>query len=163
MQIQIIEKTNSLVENNWFEKVISTLEGLECSDYLNGLTELNQSEQKIKVLNFQEYILEHLKTYHSDFKWETEYQVGVHRDSVDIFGERNNEVILIELDKWRADQVAKKLISRTALMIDKKFGFISLCYSGTAKMNRNECFKFFKYGKIILSKLGNYYSGMIIE
>ena len=163
MKIRIKEKTNDLPENNWFEKIINSLRGLDCEVYVKGLTKLSQSEQKIKVEYLQNYILDHLEKQHSDFKWKTEYQVSEKRDSIDIFGERDNEILIIELDKWRADQVAKKLISRTALMIDKKIGFISLCYAGTEKMSKNECLKFFRYGNIILSKLNNYYAGLIIE
>ena len=163
MKIRIKEKTSDLHENNWFEKIIDSLKNLDCEVYVKGLTKLSQSEQKVKVEYLQNYIFEHLEKQHSDFKWKTEHQVSEKRDSIDIFGERNNEILIIELDKWRADQVAKKLISRTALMIDKKIGFISLCYAGTEKMNKNECLKFFKYGNIILSKLNNYYAGLIIE
>ncbi|SIS48071.1 hypothetical protein SAMN05421766_102211 [Zobellia uliginosa] len=163
MKIQVKEKTDYLSEDNWFEQIVNSLNNLNCELYVKGLTKLKQSEQKVKVQNLQNYILEHLKEYHSDFKWRTEFQVSEARDAIDIFGEKNNEILIIELDKWRADQVAKKLISRTAIMIDKKIGFISLCYAGTEKMNKNECLKFFRYGKTILSKLNNYYCGMIIE
>ena len=163
MKIRIKEKTNDLPENNWFEKITDSLRNLDCELYVKVLTKLSQSEQKIKVNSLQNYILDHLEKQHSDFKWKTEHQVSEKRDSIDIFGERNNEILIIELDKWRADQVAKKLISRTALMIDKKIGFISLCYAGTEKMSKNECLKFFRYGNIILSKLNNYYAGLIIE
>ncbi len=163
MKIRIKEKTNNLSENNWFEKIVDSLNNLDCEFYVKGLTKLNQSEQKVKVENLQNFILEHLEKHHSDFKWKTEFQVSEKRDAIDIFGEKNNEMLIIELDKWRADQVAKKLISRTALMIDKKIGFISLCYAGTEKMSKNECLKFFRYGNIILAKLNNYYAGMIIE
>jgi hypothetical protein len=84
-------------------------------------------------------------------------------DAIDIFGERDNKILIIELDKWRADQIAKKIVSRTALMIDKKIGFISLCYAGTNHMNKNEYLKYFKYANILSSKLKNYYAGIIIE
>jgi hypothetical protein len=163
MKIKIKEKTNDLSENHWFEKIVNSLEDLNCEIYLTGLTDLLQSEQKTKVNHLQNYIVEHLEKYHPDFKWETEYRVSDRRDAIDIFGKKDNEVLIIELDKWRADQVAKKLISRTAMMIDDEIGFISLCYGGTLRMNKNECLKFFEYGKIIFSKLDNYYAGMIIE
>jgi hypothetical protein len=163
MKIRIKEKTNDLLENNWFQQIILTLTDLDCSEYVNDLTSLSQSEQRIKVEYLQDFITNLLKNKHSDFEWKTEYKVSEKRDSIDIYGKRNNEIIIIELDKWRADQVAKKLISRTALMIDKKIGFISLCYAGTDRMSKPECLKFFRYGNIIQSKLNNYYAGMIIE
>ncbi len=163
MKIRIKEQSNSLLENNWFQQILTTLKDLDCSEYVNGLINLSQSEQRVKVENLQNFITDILKKEHSDFEWITEHKVSNKRDAIDIYGSRNNEIVIIELDKWRADQVAKKLISRTALMIDKKIGFISLCYAGTDRMNKPECIKFFKYGNIIQSKLKNYYAGMIIE
>jgi hypothetical protein len=163
MKTVIKEKTSEL-NNNWFSKILNSLQGLDCEKYVFELTNLTQPEQKIKVTELQNFILEILKEKHSDFNWKTEYKVSNKRgDAIDIFGEKGNEILIIELDKWRADQVAKKIISRTALMIDKKIGFISLCYAGTESMNKSEVIKFFKYGNIIQSKLNNYYAGMIIE
>lgn len=163
MKIQIKEKTNNLVESNWFYKIIETLNNLDCSEYLTDLIEFSQSKQRIKVQLLQEFLCNFLTNKHPDFNWKTEHKISENRDSIDIYGENNNNIIIIELDKWRADQVAKKLISRTALMIENKIGFISLCYGGTAKMNKTECLKFFRYGNIIQTKLDNYYAGMIIE
>lgn len=163
MRIKVKEKTDGLNENHWFEKIIDSLKELNCEIYVKDLIKFSQSEQKIRVNDLQNYIVKHLAKEYSDFEWKTEHRIGLKRDSIDIFGERNNDILIIELDKWRADQVAKKLISRTAVMIDKKIGFISLCYAGTENMNKTECLKFFKYGNIILSKLDNYYAGMIIE
>lgn len=163
MKIIIKEKTSEL-NNNWFSKILNSLQDLNCEKYIFGLTKLTQPNQRIKVTELQNFILKILKEKHSDFNWKTEYKVSNKRgDAIDIFGEKGNEILIIELDKWRADQVAKKIISRTALMIDKKIGFISLCYAGTESMNKSEVLKFFKYGNIIQSKLNNYYAGMIIE
>jgi len=163
MKIRIKEKSINLLENNWFQQIIMTLKDLDCSGYVKGLTSLSQSKQKIKVEYLQKFITNLLEKEHPGFEWKTEYKVSEKRDSIDIYGNRNDEIVIIELDKWRADQVAKKLISRTALMIDKKIGFISLCYAGTDRMSKPECLKFFRYGNIIQSKLNNYYAGIIIE
>ncbi|MDP4271683.1 MAG: hypothetical protein Q8909_16415 [Bacteroidota bacterium] len=163
MKLKIKEKSKGLSEDNWFNKIILSLNNLNCSEYVIGLTNLPQSEQRIKVENLQSYITITLEKEHSDFEWKTEHQISDNRDSIDIYGKRNNDIVIIELDKWRADQVAKKIISRTALMIDQRIGFISICYSGTKKMNKPECLKYFKYGSTIQSKLNNYYAGMIIE
>lgn len=163
MKIKIKEKSKDLAENNWFNRIIMTLNNLNCTEYVNGLTDLSQPEQRIKVEKLQSFLTNILREKHADFKWKTEHQISDNSDSIDIYGNRANEIIIIELDKWRADQVAKKIISRTALMIDKKIGFISLCYSGTDSMSKPECVKFFKYGNIIQTKLNNYYAGMIIE
>ncbi len=124
-KIKIKEKTDNLVNDNWFLSILNTLDNLNCDRYVNGLTNLSQSEQKIKVEHLQNFIIDFLKTEHTDFIWKTEFKVSEKRDAIDIYGERKNEILIIELDKWRADQIAKKLISRTALLIDKKIGFIS--------------------------------------
>ena len=140
-----------------------TLNGLDCTEYVNGLKNLSQSEQRIKVAYSQDFITNLLRDKHTDFEWKMEHKLSEKSDSIDIYGNRNNEIIIIELDKWRADQVAKKLISRTALMIDKKIEFISLCYAGTDRISKPECLKFFRCGNIIQLKLNNYYSCMVIE
>ena len=163
MQIEIKEITNYLPQNNWFKEITNSLKGLDCKLYVHGLTNLSQSNQKIKIEELQNYILNHLKTHHPSFNWKTEYKVSEKRDAIDIYGEDGGNILIIELDKWRADKVAKKLISRTALLINNNIGFISLCYAGTTTMSKPECLKYFKYGNIILSKLNNYYAGLIIE
>lgn len=163
MKIRIKEKPDLSIENNWFEDILKSLDDLDCEIYVGQITELNQAQQKAKIQGLQQFLFTILKTQRPDFNWKLEHQVSEKRDSIDIYGDRDNYIVIIELDKWRADQVAKKLISRTALLIDKKIGFISLCYGGTEKMNKSECLKYFKYGKTIMFKLDNYYAGLIIE
>lgn len=163
MKIQVKENTSNLTDDNWFKKIIDSLNNLDCEHYVKDLITFNQSEQKEKVQDLQHFIVKHLEKNHSSFKWQMEYKVSENRDAIDIFGEKGQQILIIELDKWRADQVAKKLISRTALMIDRKVGFISLCYAGTERMNKNECLKYFRYGNIVSTELNNYFAGMIIE
>ena len=111
MKIQIKEKTKGLEKDNWFIRVLGSLEDLNCELYVKGLTKLTQSEQRIEIIKLQKHITKHLTEKHPDYKWEMEHIVSDKRDSIDIYGERGNEIVIIELDKWRADQVAKKLIS----------------------------------------------------
>lgn len=163
MKIQVKENTSNLTDDNWFKKIIDSLNNLDNEHYVKDLITFNQSEQKEKVQDLQHFIVKHLEKNHSNFEWQMEYKVSENRDAIDIFGEKGQQILIIELDKWRADQVAKKLISRTALMIDRKVGFISLCYAGTERMNKNECLKYFRYGNIVSTELNNYFAGMIIE
>lgn len=163
MKIQVKEKADNLSEDNWFNLIINTLENINCDIYVNNLTLLSSKEQKERIKELQNYLTEILKKKHSNFEWIKEHRIRQHRDSIDIYGEYNNQILIIELDKWRADQVAKKVLSRTALFIDKRIGLISLCYAGTKGMNKNECIKYFKYSNVICSQLGNYYAGLIIE
>ncbi|MFV0366353.1 MAG: hypothetical protein ACK5JS_07620 [Mangrovibacterium sp.] len=120
MKICIKEQSDNLIENHWFHQILTTLDGLECSECLRGLTKLSQPAQRTQIEHLQTLIIGLLEKEHIDFEWKSEHKISDNRDSVDIYGNRNNEIVIIELDKWRADQVAKKLISRTALMIDKK-------------------------------------------
>jgi len=165
MKIEIKVQTENLLKDHWFQKIIMTLKGLDCSEYLNGFksSSLSQKEQKSRINNLQNFIVDILKNKHSSFDWKIEYKVSEKRDSIDIYAEYKNKIIIIELDKWRADQVAKKIVSRTALLIDKNIGFISLCYAGTEKMNKSECIKYFEYGNTIQKKMNNFYAGLIIE
>lgn len=163
LKIQIKEKSNDIDDEHWFKEIINSLESLNCERYLIDLTSFSQKEQKKKVKKLQNYIYSFLKKIHTDFNWSVEHKISKNRDAFDIYGERGDEILIIELDKWRADQVAKKFFSRTALMIDKKIGFISICYGGTKNMSKNECLKYFKYANILSSKLQNYYAGIMIE
>ena len=69
------------------------------------------------------------------------------RDEVDIYGKFNSEdddngAVVIELDKWRSNQIAKKFVSRFALTLERPLIYIALCYGGTPHMNKNECSKY---------------------
>ncbi len=131
--------------------------------YFSRLSESDQSQQKIIVTNFQNALYLHLMSKFKEIKWFTEYIPDNDRkDAIDIFGQTENFVVIIEIDKHRADQVAKKFTARSAIFIDKNIFYISLCYPGTKKMPVNETLKYFKYCKIISRKLGNEYAGLII-
>ncbi|OUS12882.1 hypothetical protein A9Q93_09780 [Nonlabens dokdonensis] len=163
MKIIVKEISKGLDDNNWFKEITNSLQGLDCKKYVEGLINFSQKKQKRKVAKLQNFILKILEEQFVDFQWQTEFKVSEKRDAIDIYGKRENDILIIELDKWRADQVAKKLISRTALLKENNIGFVSLCYAGTPSMNKSECLKYFQYGNIVLTELNNYYAGMIIE
>jgi hypothetical protein len=99
-----------------------------------------------------------------DINWQMEYSPhSSKRDSIDIFGSNKDIYIVIELDKHRADQVSKKFVSRSSLLIDKDIIYVSLCYPGTSNMNSSECKKYFGYCKMLSVRMGNEYAGFIIE
>ena len=68
-------------------------------------------------------------------QWSTEYLLGASQlvgDKVDIFGRISpDSVVIIEIDNSRADQVAKKFVSRMALSDADNVAYITLCYSNT--------------------------------
>jgi hypothetical protein len=111
-----------------------------------------------KIENIQDKLIKFLKDTKDDsaeFVWEKEYvdtQENRKRDRIDIFGEVKNIKlnVVIELDAHRADQVAKKFLSRQALFHEKNLIYISLCYPGTNNMSQNECIKTVARVKIIL-------------
>jgi hypothetical protein len=98
-----------------------------------------------------------------DITWNREYCPSRQsRDSIDIFGKGKEFVVVIELDKYRADQVAKKFVSRMAILPETIIYFISLCYPGTDKMNKSECEKYFNYCSMLAVRMNNHYAGFII-
>lgn len=67
------------------------------------------------------------------------------KDSVDVYIEYNNLKLIIEIDNLRADQVAKKLLSRTAMFINQDIIYVTFCYfSNSAVGHKTECLKYIK-------------------
>lgn len=162
----------STPQNSLLNEVLECISSFDCSKHFTSHLGKSSKEQKKIVKDFQnklKFLLETSFTQSKigfEIKWETEHKnkklLGV-SDSIDIIGNGNDFSIIIELDKHRSDQVAKKFISRTAIFSSKTIYFISLCYPGTKKMNKNECKKYFEYCLRISNSLGNNYAGMIIE
>ena len=65
--------------------------------------------------------------------------------------------LIIEIDATRADQVAKKMMSRFCYAILRKdklpIVYVALLYKGTSSMNLDECKKFFKMGYELIKKI----------
>ena len=78
-------------------------------------------------------------------------------DKADIYASNDDEEIIIELDTIRADQVAKKALSRFCFPIvnadNRKFIYVALLYPGTNSMNGNECQKYFHYASTLLKNI----------
>lgn len=153
----------SSFENAMYNKIITvikTFNSQECFSLLIGKT---QSEQNKIVTEFQKYLFEKLTSELTEIRWELEHKPKPNtKDSIDIFGKSENFVVVIELDKHRADQVAKKFISRCALLSNENIFYISLCYPGTLNMPIGETKKYFQYCRILSEKLENDYAGFII-
>lgn len=122
---------------------------------LKKLIKHSQSEQKIIITDFQNQLLTAFINSIPSIRWTKEYKIKGKRDSIDIYGhdDRYNYSIIIELDKPRADQVAKKIVSRIANYLNESFIYIAICYPGTNSMNPHECIKYFEYGKVIVTKI----------
>ena len=82
-------------------------------------------------------------------------RADIRRENI-IFDEIDYELI-IEIDATRADQVAKKMMSRFcyATLRNKPIVYVALLYQGTKSMNSDECKKYFKMGYKLLKKINN--------
>jgi hypothetical protein len=102
--------------------------------------------KKGMVKELQESLKDHFETTFKDYQWKLEYKPSdKRRDCFDIYGvnKNNNHHIVIELDTHRADQIAKKFVSRMAIMLKKNVTYIAFLYPGTNKMSKKEANKYF--------------------
>jgi len=139
---------------------------LACGQYFRLHLGLSQGQQKVIVGQFQDALLDHLRSGFGQFQWSKEHAPSHnHDDAIDIFGTDGASIIAIEIDKPRADQVAKKFLSRMALLhpLGKPIYYLAVCYPGTEKMSQPECLKYFSYCQILANELGHEYGGFIIQ
>ena len=105
----------------------------------------NNADLRILVTELQNNLKNHLQTCLTNFAWQLEYKANPDRkDSFDIYGfdiatDRN---IVIELDPHRADSIAKKFVSRLALMVNHNLLYVAYLYPGTDNMPKNEANKY---------------------
>ncbi|MCA9358457.1 hypothetical protein KC902_04315 [Candidatus Kaiserbacteria bacterium] len=157
-------KKKSTSEDQYLEQIILSIESLPCDEYFSDHLGENQSAQKSIVARFQKDLCVKLMQDIPETQWRTEYTPNsTSRDSIDIFGENEDSVVAIELDKHRADQVAKKFVSRVSALPHGKVYFVSLCYPGTASMNKSECIKYFGYCADLANRMGNAYAGFTVD
>jgi len=97
----------------------------------------------------------------------TSYNWGNVRDSADIWADLGKYEMIVEIDATRADQVAKKMLSRFCYssLINKPIIYVALLYQGTTSMNPEECKKYFQMGYKVLKDINsqNVLIGYIIE
>lgn len=161
MYPQLLKK--SCFQNDVYEGILTAIKSLESQNYFDELIGKSQPEQKEIVTKFQKDLFFILTESIIDVRWELEYQPKpTIRDAIDIYGKGESFMVIIELDKHRADQVAKKFISRSALFANEKIFYISLCYPGTHNMPKAETIKYFEYCQILSEKIGHNYAGFII-
>ena len=97
------------------------------------------------------------KPIYPELKWDIEQPLNEGGDRADIRAiDSSNWEIIIEIDTARADQVAKKIVSRFYHILESPWQnkiYVALCYPGTKKMNSNECEKYVGYGEGILKSI----------
>ncbi len=106
-----------------------------------------------------------LQRVHTDIKDMPEYNLSEistnsldkYNDKCDIFVETERYILIVEFDTTRADQVAKKMLSRYyyADKCTKPTVYVCLLYPGTKNMNSNECVKYMKMGKDVLLSMNS--------
>jgi len=67
---------------------------------------------------------------------------------------QNTYNLVVEFDATRADQVAKKFLSRAAVLKNQQLIYMSFCYPRRKSMNRNEVLKYFDYQASLADSLG---------
>lgn len=148
----------------FFEALIKSIASVNCKEYFSNRIGKSQSEQKTIVGKFQQIICNKLSYNIPKTQWSLEYSpIESSRDSIDVFGKALSAVVAIELDENRADQAAKKFVSRVAILPEVKVYFISLCYPGTVNMSKPECIKYFGFCSNIANRMGNVYAGFTVE
>lgn len=148
----------------FLSSLVACIRDIDCSDYFLTHHGKSQSEKKQLVAGFQKSVESALKGSIQDVEWKMEHlPSGEKRDRIDIFGKGAGFVVVLELDASRADQVAKKFVSRIALFPKTNVYFVSLCYPGTKKMNQPECEKYFGYCSALALRIGNHYAGFVVK
>jgi len=105
------------------------------------------------VSEFQENLKRNLESVEKENGWETEYTFPdqSENDRIDIFHKRSSEWI-IEIDATRADQIAKKFVSRLALCgLEDSISYVAIMYPDT-KNGKAECEKYLRYCSKIIKK-----------
>ena len=81
-------------------------------------------------------------------------EISGNRDRCDVYAKTPEYQIILEIDATRADQVAKKMLSRyfyaNKMAENKPTVYVCLLYPGTDSMNPNECIKYMNMGQELL-------------
>lgn len=114
------------------------------------------ADLKLQVTDLQNGLKDYLETTFDDYQWQTEYKADINRkDSFDIYGYNKvlDMCIVVELDPHRADSIAKKFVSRLAMMVNNNLLYVAYLYPGTDKMPVNEAYKYLGDCETILDVL----------
>ncbi len=115
----------------------------------------NNTDNPCKI---QKSLLKHLELELKGFTWSIEFKANEERkDRFDIHGvnKSTGQVIVVELDPHRADSIAKKFVSRLAIMINAPLLYIAFLYPGTKNMNKKEADKYLNDCNVICNALSS--------
>ena len=148
--------------DSFLRLLVSCISSINCSEqFADYLGDVRTKPFVVKPL--QAAVCSALAADFPEIRWSLEHkQRAANKDAVDIFGTGGKAPVLIELDTSRADQVAKKFLSRSAIF-EEQIYYVSLCYPGTDRMSVSECIKYFGYCATLSRRLGSFYAGFIIQ
>lgn len=120
----------------------------------------NKRSKSIDLVSSAEHrIPNYIKKHGIQFDVLSEQEIKKHfnkvstKDRLDLFIkliiDNKRWFIVVEFDSARADQVAKKFVSRIAQIPNESMIYIAFCYPGTNKMNLSEVNKYFTYMETI--------------
>lgn len=120
----------------------------------------NKRNKSVDLVSSAEHRLPiYIKKHGVNFEILSEQEIKNHfndvntKDRLDLFIKLiiNDKLwfIIVEFDSARADQVAKKFVSRIAQVPNESMIYIAFCYPGTNKMNLSEVNKYFTYMETI--------------
>jgi len=145
-------------------RLIESLSGMSCTRYFQNCVGQPQAEQRRIVSEFQQALISKLRRSLPNITWHPEYQPDENqKDRIDIYGIGKVCRIAIEIDKSRADQVAKKFVARSAVLGTEPLIYVSLCVPGTESMNKDECEKYFDYCGRLSTRLGIHYAAFCVD
>lgn len=105
-----------------------------------------------EVHNFQDAVVKDMNQYTNSSNWQKEVRLlKGQKDSIDILGQDSYGLEwIIEIDAQRADQVAKKALSRIAVKSanGKPIHYVAILYPRKQFNNKTECIKYLKYAKL---------------
>lgn len=124
--------------------------------YFNG-NQRNKGSDLVSAaeIKIPRYLNKHSLTFEilSEQEIKIHFQGVTSKDRLDLFIKiiLNNVTwfVVIEFDSARADQVAKKFVSRIAQVPNENLVYVAYCYPGTKSMNLSEVNKYFMYMKTI--------------
>lgn len=158
MQAIILDKTRP--QEKWFRSDIQDSVKNAISELCSALAKtpiynLNERREGVELVSEAEIHLKRRLSHLSDLvvyseKLFSEINPQVKsKDRADLvvtFSTGEQEwLVIIEYDAARADQVAKKFVSRVAQIPHNNTIYIACCYSGTRSMSLSEVNKYFSY------------------
>lgn len=119
-----------------------------------------QESKHAWVSEFQKNLQENLNSVENGYDWEIEYDSSEHpeHDRIDVCGvpkgsPKRTPKWIIEIDATRADQIAKKFVSRLALYgLGESINYVAIMYPDTAN-GKAECEKYLRYCRDIMKKI----------